>query len=224
MTTINDIQYTRQELILDPITAHNTKVYIFGCGTVGSNVAVELAKMGIGNLYVYDFDVVEPHNIPSQRFDRSDIGVPKVHALMRQLGRVTNSDATLVGTDSRVEGPMLADGIVVIAVDSMQSRRNIWEKIARYSTGGLVLDFRMSGNLLQVYAFKPSDTRYEHSLFSDDAADPTPCGGRTVSYTGALSGSVGANYVRKFLNDNGSVPYFTAIDLESMSLVKSGDE
>ena len=196
MTTV---EYTRQELLLDPRAAANANVHVFGCGTVGSNASVELAKLGIGGFTVYDFDTVDPHNIPSQRFDREDIGSLKTDALVKQLARVTNDTVSISSVVSRVEGPLLVDGIVIMAVDSMSARENIWSKIARHSTGGLVLDMRMSGNLLQCYAFHPNDTRYEHSLFSDDDAEPVPCGGRTVSYTGALAGCIAANYVRKFL-------------------------
>ena len=218
------ITYGRQELILPQAVASRAKLTVFGCGTVGSNVATEAARLGVKSFELYDFDDVEGHNIPSQRFIKSDIGRPKVDALKDRIANVHN--APIIKTFNRkVDGPMMLDGIVLLAVDSMESRKAIYDKaIAKSPRVGLVLDFRMAGNLLQCYAFARDDERYTLSLFGDDQADTsTPCGGRTVSYTGALSGSIGANYIRKHLAGQ-AVPYMTSIDLESMELLKSTED
>ena len=71
---------------------------------------------------------------------------------------------------------------------------------------------------MQCYGFPPGDERYDATLFGDGEAVHTPCGGRTVSYTGALAGCIAANYVRKFLNDQ-PVPFFTGVDLDAMELM-----
>ena len=39
------------------------KVAIAGLGGLGSNIAVSLARIGVGNLLLVDFDVVEPSNL-----------------------------------------------------------------------------------------------------------------------------------------------------------------
>jgi molybdopterin/thiamine biosynthesis adenylyltransferase len=196
---------------------------VFGCGTVGSNVAVECAKLGVGNFSLYDFDVIEGHNVPSQRYNKEDIGRPKVEALAEQLEHVHNAPY-VKQCNAKVEGPVLESGIMLLAVDSMSSRRLIFEKvIAKSRNSTLMLDMRMSGNLLQCYAIDPRDgeqrDNYLASLFDDKDADPAPCGGRTVSYTGALSGAIAANFVRKHL-DGKHVQYFTAIDLEAMAMTE----
>jgi molybdopterin/thiamine biosynthesis adenylyltransferase len=218
MTTI---EYTRQANILNPETAQNAKVTIFGCGTVGSNVAVEAARLGVGNFVLYDFDDVEAHNIPSQRFTKDDLGSLKVDATAAHVEEVSN-DANIVTHNKKVDGPVIVgDGIVVLAVDSMDSRSKIYNVLKNQRGISKILDFRMSGNLLQCYSFNPGDDNYEHTLFDDKDAEPAPCGGRTVSYTGALSGCIGANYIRKVLND-ADVPFTTVIDLEAMDMIAMG--
>lgn len=217
------ITYGRQELIIDPAKASDHKVNIFGCGTVGSNAAVEIAKLGVPNFKLFDFDKVEGHNVPSQRYDKTDIGRDKQDALVDQLARVSNSP--VVDKGGKVSGPVLCDGIAIVAVDSMSARKLIWEKVLKPLRGiTLAMDFRMSGNLLQCYAFNPNDKddseNYPQSLFDDKDADPAPCGGRTVSYTGALSGAIAANYTRKHISGQ-RVPYFTAVDFEAMDFFAS---
>ena len=56
-------------------------VGIAGCGGLGSNCAVALARVGVGKLVVADWDVVEPSNLNRQYFFLDQIGQKKTIAL-----------------------------------------------------------------------------------------------------------------------------------------------
>ncbi|MFA6027265.1 MAG: sulfur carrier protein ThiS adenylyltransferase ThiF [Ignavibacteriaceae bacterium] len=58
---------------------------IAGCGGLGSNAAIALARIGIGKLILIDFDVVEPTNLNRQQYFVNDIGKRKVDALEEKL-------------------------------------------------------------------------------------------------------------------------------------------
>lgn len=57
------------------------KVCILGLGGLGSNVAVLLARAGIGYLKLVDFDVVEVSNLNRQQYRISHIGMKKTEAI-----------------------------------------------------------------------------------------------------------------------------------------------
>lgn len=57
------------------------KVCILGLGGLGSNVAVLLARAGIGYLKLVDFDVVEASNLNRQQYRISHIGMKKTEAI-----------------------------------------------------------------------------------------------------------------------------------------------
>ena len=57
------------------------KVCILGLGGLGSNVAVLLARAGIGYLKLIDFDVVEASNLNRQQYRISHIGMKKTEAM-----------------------------------------------------------------------------------------------------------------------------------------------
>ena len=57
------------------------KVCILGLGGLGSNVAVLLARAGIGHLKLIDFDVVEASNLNRQQYRISHIGIKKIEAM-----------------------------------------------------------------------------------------------------------------------------------------------
>ena len=58
-----------------------TKVCILGLGGLGSNVAVLLARAGIGSLKLIDFDVVEASNLNRQQYRISHIEIKKTEAI-----------------------------------------------------------------------------------------------------------------------------------------------
>ena len=58
-----------------------TKVCILGLGGLGSNVAILLARAGIGHLKLVDFDIVEASNLNRQQYRISHIGIKKTEAI-----------------------------------------------------------------------------------------------------------------------------------------------
>ena len=58
-----------------------TRVCILGLGGLGSNVAVLLARSGIGSLKLVDFDTVEASNLNRQQYRISHIGIKKTEAM-----------------------------------------------------------------------------------------------------------------------------------------------
>ncbi|MDP4104233.1 MAG: sulfur carrier protein ThiS adenylyltransferase ThiF [Bacillota bacterium] len=64
------------------------KVAIAGLGGLGSNIAVMLARIGVGQLLLVDFDIVEPSNLNRQSYYISHLGLPKTIALKKQLEEI----------------------------------------------------------------------------------------------------------------------------------------
>ena len=64
------------------------KVAIVGLGGLGSNVALWLARLGVGQLLLYDFDKVELSNLNRQYYFLENVGQYKATALLRHLKAV----------------------------------------------------------------------------------------------------------------------------------------
>lgn len=56
----------------------DASVSILGCGGLGSNIAMSLARCGVGTIHLYDFDKVEYSNLNRQNYDQDDLGKSKV--------------------------------------------------------------------------------------------------------------------------------------------------
>lgn len=76
-------------------------VGIAGAGGLGSNAALALARAGVGKLIIVDSDRVEITNLNRQHYLWSQIGMPKVEALVANL-RKANPFSEYVGIRRRI--------------------------------------------------------------------------------------------------------------------------
>ncbi len=65
-----------------------SKVAIAGLGGLGSQIAMMLARTGVGHLFLVDFDIVEPSNLNRQCYAISHLGMYKTQALKSQIEQV----------------------------------------------------------------------------------------------------------------------------------------
>ena len=66
----------------------NSRVAIAGLGGLGSNVAIALARAGIGKLFLVDFDTVDITNLNRQQYFTEDIGRKKTEALSAIIRKI----------------------------------------------------------------------------------------------------------------------------------------
>ena len=66
----------------------NGRAAIAGLGGLGSNIAVSLARSGIGHLLLVDFDVVDVTNLNRQMYLIPHLGMPKTEALRGILAQI----------------------------------------------------------------------------------------------------------------------------------------
>lgn len=77
------------------------RVAVAGAGGLGSNLALLLARSGIGTLCIVDFDTVELSNLNRQAYDRRHLGMPKAEALAARIAEI-NPDVCVQAHCERV--------------------------------------------------------------------------------------------------------------------------
>ncbi|MBQ3368568.1 sulfur carrier protein ThiS adenylyltransferase ThiF [bacterium] len=63
-------------------------VAVCGAGGLGSNIAIALARAGVGRLKIIDFDKIEITNLNRQQYFADQIGLFKAQALKENLARI----------------------------------------------------------------------------------------------------------------------------------------
>lgn len=188
--------FSRQIDLLNP-DSFTTPIHIIGCGATGSWVALQLAKLGIENVFLYDFDVVEIHNLPNQYFGLDDIGKNKAEALSARLAELTG--ITYQAYDKKVDSSSATmKGYVICLTDTMASRKDIWWDLIKFNPDvELYVETRMGLTGGHCYAIKPMDyelcEKYDATLnYDDDAAEVSSCG---TSQSVAITAVLIANHV-----------------------------
>jgi len=89
-------RYDRQKRIpgWDQEELKGKKVAIIGAGSLGTFVALELAMLGVGEIRIYDNDLVEEVNLNRQFLYHDAIGQPKARTLAEKLSEI-NEEVTV---------------------------------------------------------------------------------------------------------------------------------
>tara|TARA_B100000131_G_scaffold221323_1_gene212824 strand:- start:17752 stop:18417 length:666 start_codon:yes stop_codon:yes gene_type:complete len=172
------IDTTRQSGIIPDGLINNITVGVVGAGAIGSHTVETLTKMGVRRIKVFDDDTVESHNLANQGYFIPEIGYKKVEALAKRLSEGTGAE--IIAEFARVEeGHTFEETYVVSAVDSMSSRKAIFESFLMSPSARFFIDGRMAARFGQVFFVDKGDREtvenYEKSLFSDEEAMPLPC-------------------------------------------------
>ncbi|MDC7955663.1 sulfur carrier protein ThiS adenylyltransferase ThiF [Fusobacterium simiae] len=109
------------------------KVCILGLGGLGSNVAVLLARAGIGQLKLVDFDVVEASNLNRQQYRISHINMKKIEALkeiIKEINPFVEVDVLDIKVNKENIHSIVGDiKIIVEAFDRAETKAMAIEKL-----------------------------------------------------------------------------------------------
>ena len=107
----------------------STTVAVCGLGGLGSNIAISLARGGIGKLILIDFDKVDITNLHRQQYKANQIGMCKTEALQNNLKEINPYLETKIHTiclDESNAKDVLADAdIICEAFDNAEAKANI---------------------------------------------------------------------------------------------------
>jgi len=171
-----------------------SSVALIGCGALGSTLANNLCRAGIGRLLIADRDYIELNNLQRQiLFDEDDIErrLPKAVAAAQKLRRI-NSDVTIEalvedinadGIESLVQGVDL----VLDATDNFATRYLLNDACVKYGRpwiySGVIASYGVTLNII------PGDTPCLRCIYPEM---PLPGTTATCDTAGILNGIVGA--------------------------------
>lgn len=128
--------FSRNTGILESDIMLRKGAIILGCGSVGSLVALELARAGVGRFFLVDMDILGYHNICRHQCGVQDVGKYKTTAIKERILQINptaqvftehrkiqevpfhvitpfcNSDTIIVGCADNREGDLYADSML----------------------------------------------------------------------------------------------------------------
>ncbi|GAC1377771.1 MAG: molybdopterin-synthase adenylyltransferase MoeB [Ktedonobacteraceae bacterium] len=168
-------------------------VTLIGCGALGTVLANNLCRAGIGHLVIADRDYIELNNLQRQiLFDEDDIArrLPKAVAAAEKLRRV-NSDTTIeplvedINADG-IESLIQHTDLVLDATDNFETRYLLNDVCIKYGRpwiySGVLASYGVTMNIV------PGDTACLRCVFPEM---PLPGTTPTCDTAGVLNGIVG---------------------------------
>jgi len=211
-----DNRFIRQQDAVDMRKLSFLKVTLIGAGSIGSTTAVWLGKMGITNLTIYDDDLVEEHNWSNQLYSEADIGRYKCEALWNLMEQFCGFTPDVI-LHRYADQPLTE--IVISAVDSMASRKAIWQSVKKQPQVQLYIDARMGLETLIVHSVRRSSRKYAKSLHTDSDGLQEPCTARTICYTPLMASAVICNLVKRYVNSE-EIPQQIVLDLGTYTTLR----
>lgn len=212
----------------------NTNIILAGLGGIGSNVALQIARMVPAKLILYDDDNVELANMAGQLYGYADFGKTKVDAIADMISLYTSMIRVQAIAQKFTKFTEPGD-IMICGFDNMMARKTFFYSWKRHIEGKsmeerakcLYIDGRLSMDCLQVLCIKGDDEynidRYSKEfLFSDADADATVCSMKQTTYLACMIGSIITNLFTNFVAGtlNPIIPYdlpfFTEYDAQNM--------
>ncbi len=192
-------RYSRQTLF-GPIgkqgqeRLHEASATIIGCGALGTVLANNLCRAGVGHLVIADRDYIEMNNLQRQiLFDEDDVArhLPKAIAAAEKLRKV-NSEVQVealvedINADG-IESLVRESDIVLDATDNFETRYLLNDVCVKHHRpwiySGVIASYGVTMNIL------PEDTPCLRCVFPEM---PMPGTTPTCDTAGVLNGIVGA--------------------------------
>jgi hypothetical protein len=189
------VSFLRHAGWFSPEYTQDVTLNIIGVGATGSNIGLLCAKMGFHSFRVFDPDIVESHNLPNQAYDSCDINTKKVDAFERVLTtfnpliKVEKHDYYF---DSSQHTDLLIDGPLLLTVDSMKARKDIYNAFENNFEIQNVFEPRMGftyAELNIIDNFSASQLReWVTNLKTDEEIPESACNMRIITtLTGMIS-------------------------------------
>lgn len=214
-------RYRRQNRYFVP-AKHNKRITVIGCGSLGGNIAVALAKMGLDEFDLFDMDTVEEHNVPNQPFNMHQIGEKKTEAVASMICSQFNTRGW-PSTTHEVncygewdETVPIRQGIIINAPDSIAVRKSVFERAPKRS---FIVDVRSGPESYNVYFCDTEDPKsvkfYSDTFFDVSNAVNDGCGAQSTVFGSLDITALAVNGVVRHVN-NERVPCMVIGDLMSL--------
>ena len=205
---------TKHSDFFNPVD-NDVTIHIIGLGSLGSNLAHLLVRLGFENLVLYDFDDITDNNLTNQFYFHNQVGSDKLPCLMDNL-RMINPNVNLIGLQ-KYKNQHLYD-IVFLCLDSIKERRRIMELNMNNINIKLMNDIRLGLGEGQAFS---ADRSHFNSMLStmqfedDESTTPINACGTTMRIlpTIYMITSLAVNNLINFLKND---EYHRLISIDSL--------
>jgi len=190
----------RQRELVPASKLKELNVTVIGTGSIGRQISLQLAAIGVKNMRLIDFDTVGVENLSSQGFLESDLGKPKIEAVA-EICKSINSEILIETKNMKFNNNLFQGGVLFVCVDSISSRKEIFEGVC--NKADFYCDIRMSAEYARIFMITDisSKEHYQKSFFTQEEAFRGTCTNKTTLYMAYVASGIAISQFAKFLRD-----------------------
>ncbi len=185
-------RHLRNASIIDQDRINRFPVCIVGVGAIGSHLAEILAKLGVQEFTLIDFDEVDTVNLGVQGFYEQEVGLSKVDAVSHRLQSICKNVEVTENTSEYAPGLVPSQSVVFSCVDSMKTRRQIFRHFCE-KDWSVLFDGRMAAESLRVFCVE-RDPEFlsicRDSLFPEHESYREACTARATIYSAMMAAGI----------------------------------
>lgn len=121
----------------------SSRVAVAGLGGLGSNIALMLARAGVGTLHLIDFDEVDLSNLNRQQYFICHLGMYKTDAVKEEISRInpyTNLICDCVKVnEENIDSLFMNDSVICEAFDNPDSKAMLVNRILENRNDAVVV-------------------------------------------------------------------------------------
>jgi len=193
------------------------RVGLVGAGGIGAPCALALAKMGVHHLEIWDPDVVSQENMGPQMYSPKSIGRFKVNTLKNFLRNQAEWCRVTAHAELYTAQTQHECHVVVVGVDSLMARKEIWKSID-HNKCDLLVDARMGAEVLNVFSVIPREDGDWYATTLEGEAVEAKCTAKSTFHCGLIAGAMAAREVKAWIvEERTKVEYM--VDLRYLGLL-----
>jgi len=191
-------RFQRQEDLVPRDRLTDIRATVIGVGAIGRQVALQLAAVGVPQLQLVDFDVVDVTNVTTQGYCAADVGMTKVLATLAAIHQLDPAIRVEVIED-RYRPRMEIGQATFCCVDSIEARTAIWRSAKMRCH--FWADGRMLGEVIRVLAIAENVGRdhYPTTLFRQSEAVTGRCTARSTIYAASIAAGMMVHQFTRWL-------------------------
>lgn len=177
---INGLELKEKDLLIRNVKGtfeklKSAKVCILGLGGLGSNVALILARAGLGYLKIVDFDRVEASNLNRQQYRISHLNMKKTEAMksiINEINPFVKVEALDVEVNEKNLYSIVEDiEIVVEAFDKAETKAMLIENLLNKNMGKIIVSASGMAGLGPSNAILTKKIRDDLYIIGDNYSD-----------------------------------------------------
>jgi len=203
-TATVDVRFMRNVDLINQ--KHLDAVTIIGAGGIGSALVTNAAIMGFKYMDIWDFDVLEEHNLSSTTYPVKHLNRSKAHAAEVQAKEYGAPLARGYNEPWTSDQPLRNK--VFLGPDNMEVRREVYAKWLDNPEREFLIDMRMGALSMEIITVTKTNDYFLEDWLPSNAIEDEPCTAKHTIFTASVSSGLGLTQAFKVLSGR---PYYAYI-------------